>query len=106
MRSGQGCATAMHFARHWFVLGLEAAVLLLSACGGGSVPPAPPAPARMSAAAQAGEILFNDKSLSASGQQSCATCHVRARAFTADPATDHGLPVPLGGPNMDLPGFR
>jgi cytochrome c peroxidase len=31
---------------------------------------------------------------------------VPARAFTADPATDHGLPVPLGGPNFDLPGFR
>jgi cytochrome c peroxidase len=31
---------------------------------------------------------------------------VAARAFTADPATDQGLPVPLGGPNMDIPGFR
>jgi cytochrome c peroxidase len=60
----------------------------------------------LSLAAIAGEALFNDKSLSASGKQSCATCHVAARAFTADPATDHGLPVPLGGPNMDLPGFR
>jgi cytochrome c peroxidase len=57
-------------------------------------------------AAVAGKSLFNDKSLSASGKQSCATCHVAARAFTADPATDQGLPVPLGGPNMDLPGFR
>ena len=60
----------------------------------------------LSIAAIAGKALFDDKSLSASGQQSCATCHVAARAFTADPATDHGLPVPLGGPNMDLPGFR
>jgi cytochrome c peroxidase len=60
----------------------------------------------LSAAAVAGKALFNDKSLSASGQQSCATCHVAERAFTADPATDHGLPVPLGGPNMDIPGFR
>lgn len=57
-------------------------------------------------AAAAGKALFNDKSLSASGKQSCATCHVAARAFTADPATDQGLPVPLGGPNMDVPGFR
>jgi len=60
----------------------------------------------LSLAAVAGRVLFNDKSLSVSGKQSCATCHVAARAFTADPATDHGLPVPLGGPDMDLPGFR
>jgi cytochrome c peroxidase len=60
----------------------------------------------LSLAAVAGKALFNDKSLSASGKQSCGTCHVAARAFTADPATDHGLPVPMGGPNMDFPGFR
>jgi cytochrome c peroxidase len=57
-------------------------------------------------AATAGKALFNDKSLSVSGKQSCATCHVASRAFTGDPATDQGLPVPLGGPNMDIPGFR
>ena len=81
---------------------------MLSACGGGSstadVPP--PTNEALSAAAVAGEALFNDKSLSASGQQSCATCHVKSRAFTADPAVDKGLPVPLGGRNMDQPGFR
>ena len=60
----------------------------------------------LSVAAVAGKALFNDKSLSVSGQQSCATCHVASRAFTADPVIDHGLPVPLGGPNMDIPGFR
>jgi cytochrome c peroxidase len=60
----------------------------------------------LSLAATAGEALFNDKSLSVSGKQSCATCHVAARAFTGDPATDQGLPVPLGGPNMDITGFR
>ncbi|MGH8261460.1 MAG: cytochrome-c peroxidase, partial [Steroidobacteraceae bacterium] len=64
------------------------------------------APGTLSAAAAAGEALFFDTSLSASGRQSCATCHVPARAFTADPATDDGLPVPLGGAQMDLPGFR
>ena len=46
----------------------------------------------LSLAAAAGEALFNDKSLSVSGKQSCATCHVAARAFTGDPATDQGLP--------------
>jgi cytochrome c peroxidase len=60
----------------------------------------------MSTAAVAGEALFNDRSLSASGQQSCSTCHVKSRAFTADPAVDKGLPVPLGGRSMDEPGFR
>jgi cytochrome c peroxidase len=95
--------------------GLRAAALLsalpmalLGGCGGGGDgggggTPAPPA---LSAKALAGKALFFDASLSASGKQSCGTCHVPSRAFTADPATDHGLPVPLGGRNMDLPGFR
>ena len=30
----------------------------------------------------------------------------RAARLRRDPATDHGLPVPLGGPNMDQTGFR
>jgi cytochrome c peroxidase len=83
-------------------------LLLLAGCGGGGdggggeVPP----PAALTAKAIAGKALFFDTSLSASGKQSCGTCHVPSRAFTADPATDHGLPVPLGGRNMDLPGFR
>jgi cytochrome c peroxidase len=74
-----------------------------SAEAGGATPPAPPS---LSARATAGKALFFDASLSASGKQSCGTCHVPARAFSADPAIDRGLPVPLGGPNMDLPGFR
>jgi cytochrome c peroxidase len=75
----------------------------LAACGGGGNGAAPQG---LSPAATAGKQLFFDTSLSASGKQSCGTCHVPARAFTADPATDQGLPVPLGGANMDLPGFR
>jgi cytochrome c peroxidase len=82
----------------------------LAGCGSGDGPVstagAAPAPAGLSLAATAGKALFFDKSLSPSGQQSCGTCHVPSRAFTADPATDHGLPVALGGPNMDQPGFR
>jgi len=87
---------------------MAAAIATLSACGGGSssADVTPPTLQPLSAAAVAGEALFNDKSLSASGQQSCATCHVKSRAFTADPAVDKGLPVPLGGRNMDEPGFR
>ena len=54
----------------------------------------------------AGKALFFDKSLSASAEQSCGSCHVPSRAFTADPATDRGLPVPPGGRHRDPPGFR
>jgi cytochrome c peroxidase len=81
----------------------------LAGCGGGSSSsdtPSAPTVQPLSAAAVAGDALFHDKSLSASGQQSCATCHVKERAFTADPAVDKGLPVALGGANMDRPGFR
>jgi cytochrome c peroxidase len=98
---------------------------VLSGCGGGgastettppvTTPPTttttttttPPATGTaLSAAAVAGQAMFADVTLSASGRQSCATCHVPSRAFTANPATDHGLPVPLGGVNMDQTGFR
>lgn len=94
------------------VLSLAAA---LAACGGGGVdsgggsPPAPPAPETTSPAAQLGEKIFEDKTLSVSGRQACSTCHVAAFAFAGDPGSsgpDHGSPVPLGGPNMNLPGFR
>ena len=83
---------------------------MLTACGsgsgGGGGGATPPASAALTPLAAAGEALFFDTSLSASGKQSCGTCHVPALAFSADPATDQGLPVPLGGPNRDLPGFR
>jgi cytochrome c peroxidase len=52
--------------------------------------------------AQVGQQIFSDTALSVSGRQSCATCHVADHAF----AGADGLPVPLGGPNMDLPGLR
>ena len=75
------------------------AALFLSACGGGgsSVPGAGP-PTRVSI----GEALFNDKSLSAGGRQSCASCHATATAH-ADPA---GTVLPMGGPALDRQGFR
>jgi cytochrome c peroxidase len=52
--------------------------------------------------AQVGKQIFSDTALSVSGRQSCATCHVAEHAF----AGADGLPVPLGGPNMYLPGLR
>ena len=81
--------------------------LALSACGGsGGRSAATSPPAQLSAKAEAGRALFFDASLSVSGRQSCGTCHVPSCAFSADPATDQGSPVPFGGRNMDLPGFR
>jgi len=78
--------------------------LAIGACGGGSDggKTQPPPDARLSAMALVGEKMFSDTALSASGKQSCATCHVASRAF----AGDDPLPVPLGGPGMDLPGLR
>ena len=81
--------------------------VLLTACNNGdgnlnaqpgSAALAPP----LSPVAVLGQKIFFDPSLSASGLQSCGTCH--------DPASAHagsdGLAVPLGGPGMDVPGFR
>ncbi|MQA18701.1 cytochrome-c peroxidase [Rugamonas rivuli] len=90
---------------------VPAALLLatLAACSGGgsSAPsptptPTPPAQAELSQAAQLGELIFKDQSLSASGKQSCATCH--------DPSNAHGptnnLAAQLGGATGDVQGFR
>ena len=89
--------------------GLCALPCLAAGCSGGSQGGGGgglPQPATLSAKALAGEALFHDSSLSASGRPSCVSCHVPERAFSADPLTDRRLPVPLGGRNMDLPGFR
>ena len=81
-------------------------VIVLAACsassggnGGGVTTP----PAALSTAAQLGEQIFKDTSLSASGQMSCASCHSPDNAFAA-PAG--GPAVPLGGANGTVPGFR
>src|SRR5271154_935688 len=96
---------SMNRVRRLRYVGLAVGIAALSACGSGSET-SPPPPSPPSAAALAGKAIFADKSLSVSGVQSCGTCHVPSHAFTADPTTDHGLPVPLGGPNMDQTGFR
>lgn len=82
------------------ILSLAAA---LAACGGsgtgtGGGTSQPPT---MPPAAQLSEKIFEDKTLSVSGQQACSTCHVAAFAFAADESAsglDHGAPVPMGGP--------
>lgn len=92
---------------------------LLAGCGGGASTTAntsgttgttdPTSTSSLSAAAQLGQKIFHDTTLSASGQQSCATCHVKQYGFVADPTSsgpDHGLPVAFGGPEMNLSGYR
>lgn len=62
----------------------------------------PTAAQALSPMADLGQQLFNDPFLSASGQQSCASCHSPQRAMLAPNA----LPVQLGGANLNLQGFR
>ena len=56
----------------------------------------------MSDAAQLGQLIFQDSTLSASGQMSCQSCH--------DPSTGHASPfttaVAMGGPTLSTPGLR
>jgi cytochrome c peroxidase len=59
-------------------------------------------PEPLSAMAQLGRQLFFDPTLSASGRQSCASCHDPAHAF----GPPNALPVQLGGPDMDRQGLR
>ena len=94
----------------WTPLGRHAcalaAVLALAACGGGGTSaddtPATGTSAALSATASLGAKIFQDTSLSASGRQSCATCH--------DPANAHGAPnglaAQLGGALLDQQGSR
>src|SRR5262249_34105827 len=79
-------------------------------CGGGSRSAAstpPPAAATaaalaLSAKAQVGKKIFFDRSLSASGQMACASCHDPDHAY--GPPND--LSVQLGGAAMNVAGTR
>ncbi|HVV50154.1 MAG TPA: cytochrome c peroxidase [Polyangia bacterium] len=64
--------------------------------------PAAPPPRALTPAAEVGKQLFFDKTLSASGQMSCATCHDPAHAY----GPPDGLAVQLGGPARTSPGLR
>jgi cytochrome c peroxidase len=85
-----------------FIAVAIAVCVLLTACGAGGGDAAVAPSASMSAAAQLGEKIFNDPGLSASGTLACSGCH--------DPANAHAQPntlaVALGGPGMNLEGFR
>lgn len=69
----------------------------LSACSN-KKPDAP----TLSELAQLGELIFNDASLSASGQMACATCHVES----AGHAQANALPAQMGGPTLTVQGMR
>jgi cytochrome c peroxidase len=59
-------------------------------------------PSELSVVAQLGRKMFFDRSLSGSGQLSCASCHSPANAY--GPA--NGLAVQLGGSNLRKAGLR
>ncbi|QNM97027.1 cytochrome-c peroxidase [Chitinimonas koreensis] len=79
-------------------------------------PPVPPPPAKptptpqptptpagaLSAAASLGRAIFFDPALSASGRQSCATCHAPARGYAAP----GNQPTQFGGASLELQGLR
>ena len=82
---------------------------LLCGCGAGSSTSSvstestvPSDTTGLSAAAMLGDKIFHDQSLSASGKQSCATCHDPDHAH----AQSDDLPVQSGGKNLDQAGFR
>jgi cytochrome c peroxidase len=56
----------------------------------------------LSALARIGKQIFFDPSLSASGKQSCASCHSPAHSY----GPPNGLSVQPGGPHMTDQGFR
>lgn len=74
--------------------------------GAAAIPPSTGTPANpatsLSLAAQVGQQLFFDVSLSGSGKQSCASCHDPAHAY----GPPNNLAVQLGGPNMTDSGNR
>jgi cytochrome c peroxidase len=83
-----------------FVAGLSA---LLAACGGASSSGNDTATAApLSAPAALGQKIFQDSSLSASGRQSCASCHVPSRGH----APANSLGAQFGGPALDRQGVR
>ncbi|MFM0302501.1 cytochrome c peroxidase [Paraburkholderia sediminicola] len=61
-----------------------------------------PQDAPLSAVALLGKQIFFDQTLSASGTQSCASCHSAQHSY----APDNAFPVQLGGAHMNQAGYR
>lgn len=101
-------------AAQWKKRAIAAAMLAIAAtacatavgAGAGSVHPGPLSRADAFARAETltalGRKMFFDPALSASGKQSCSSCHDPRHAF--GPAS--AAPVEMGGPNLDRPGVR
>lgn len=82
-----------------------AALILAALAGCGRAPAPAPASAEAGkriALAALGRQMFFDATLSASGRQSCASCHSPAHAY----GPPDGLAVQPGGPQMDRQGVR
>ena len=80
-----------------------AIVAMLQACGGGSSSSSADArESPLSAQATLGKKIFEDVSLSASGRQSCASCHDAASAHAAP----NDLAAQFGGALLDQQGER
>ena len=80
-----------------FYLGLAISVGCIQGCGGASENQS-----SLSPIASIGAQAFVDQTLSASGRQSCATCHAPETSHSAANA----LAVQLGGINLDIQGLR
>ena len=80
--------------------------LVSTGCGGGSPASGDAEPSirsvPLSAQAALGELIFNDASLSASGRQSCSSCHDPAQAH----ASPNTLPAQMGGAALEFQGGR
>jgi cytochrome c peroxidase len=74
----------------------------LAACGGSGSSEQPADRGGLGAAALLGEQIFSDQTLSASGKQSCASCHSPAQAH----AQANDLSVQMGGADDRVAGFR
>jgi cytochrome c peroxidase len=97
-------------------ISIAAAVVLMPGCGGGDSPspssaassaqggpPASPGSAsKLSLAAQVGQKMFVDATLSGSGKMSCASCHDPDAAH----APSNDLSVQLGGTSLATAGVR
>lgn len=75
--------------------------LAVAGCGGAG-PGSDGAGTALSPQAALGELIFNDTSLSASGRQACASCHVGRVGH----AQDNALAAQLGGADLTLQGSR
>ncbi|MDN3578892.1 cytochrome c peroxidase [Chitinimonas viridis] len=95
--------TAKSYPQPGRLLGQIASILLAGLAAAAEPPQPLPIPATgLSATASIGRSLFFDPNLSASGRQSCASCHHPGNSFSAP----NNLAVQLGGAALDLQGLR